>query len=112
MEGVKILAENKTLTMDSGGLILFFVVLGVVMMFIMFIDMIKSKSITSLNIIAKITIPCLMLASIATLCYFAFDFQNRYDVIIDKNVNYIEFMNKYEVIKQKGQIYTVIEKEN
>lgn len=35
----------------------------------------------------------------------------KYKVIIDDSVNYKDFANKYEVIKQEGQIYTIVDKE-
>ena len=33
-----------------------------------------------------------------------------YQVILDDNISYNEFVEKYEVIKQEGRIYTVYEK--
>lgn len=37
--------------------------------------------------------------------------QTQYKVILDDTVNYKEFTEKYEVIDQEGQIYTIIERE-
>ena len=37
--------------------------------------------------------------------------KTHYQVVIDKDVNFVEFTNKYEVIEQEGAIYTVVEKE-
>lgn len=36
----------------------------------------------------------------------------RYEVIIDDNVSYKEFTDKYTVIEQRGQIYVVEEKDS
>ena len=37
-------------------------------------------------------------------------YQTRYEVTISDEVNFNEFNSKYEVIEQKGLIYTIIEK--
>ena len=37
-------------------------------------------------------------------------YQTRYDVTIDDTVNFNEFTSKYEVVKQEGLIYTIVEK--
>lgn len=39
-------------------------------------------------------------------------YQTRYDVTIDYSVNFNEFTSKYEVVKQEGLIYTIVEKTN
>lgn len=39
-------------------------------------------------------------------------YQTRYEVIISDDVNFNEFSSKYEVVKQEGLIYTIIEKTN
>ena len=39
-------------------------------------------------------------------------YQTRYDVTIDDTVNFNEFTSKYEVVKQEGLIYTIVEKTN
>lgn len=35
----------------------------------------------------------------------------QYQVTIDNSVSYIDFTDKYKVIKQEGRIYTIIDKE-
>ena len=37
-------------------------------------------------------------------------YQTRYEVTISDDVNFNEFNSKYEVVTQKGLIYTIIEK--
>lgn len=37
-------------------------------------------------------------------------YQTRYEVTISDDVNFNEFNYKYEVVKQKGLIYTIVEK--
>ena len=37
-------------------------------------------------------------------------YQTRYEVTISDEVNFNEFNSKYEVVEQKGLIYTIIEK--
>ena len=44
------------------------------------------------------------------LCPEPVEFETRYEVSIDENVNMQEFMDKYEIIETRGSIYTVREK--
>ena len=37
-------------------------------------------------------------------------YQTRYDVTISDEVNFNEFNSKYEIVKQNGLIYTIVEK--
>ena len=37
-------------------------------------------------------------------------YQTRYEVIVNDEVNFNEFTSKYQVVKQEGLIYTIIEK--
>lgn len=37
-------------------------------------------------------------------------YQTRYEVTISDDVNFSEFKYKYEVVKQEGLIYTIVEK--
>lgn len=39
-------------------------------------------------------------------------YQTRYSVTLDDSVNFNEFTSKYEVVKQEGLIYTIVEKTN
>ena len=39
-------------------------------------------------------------------------YQKRYDVTISDDVNFNEFNSRYEVVKQNGLIYTIVEKTN
>lgn len=39
-------------------------------------------------------------------------YQTRYAVTLDDHVNFNEFTAKYEVVKQEGLIYTIVEKTN
>ena len=107
MEGVRVLAESEDLGVTSCIELVFFIVtVGILMVLIVIIG---EKLITSPGIIV---ITFLIFACVIILGYFTFDFKNQYDVTIDKNVSYIEFTQKYKIVKQKGQIYTVIDKED
>ena len=37
-------------------------------------------------------------------------YQTRYEVTVSNDVNFNEFTSKYQVVKQEGLIYTIIEK--
>ena len=53
----------------------------------------------------------LVLFGITTHKYFIKEPDTYYQVVLDENVSYLEFTEKYEVIEQNGQIYTIKEKE-
>lgn len=40
------------------------------------------------------------------------DYDYTYEVIVDDDVNFKEFCNRYEVLERRGNIYTVKEREN
>lgn len=53
----------------------------------------------------------LVLFGITTYKCFIKEPDTYYQVVLDENVSYLEFTEKYEVIEQNGQIYTIKEKE-
>ena len=54
---------------------------------------------------------CCMIASICGFIHLPENkYQTRYDVIISDDVNFNEFNSRYEVVKQNGLIYTIVEK--
>lgn len=56
------------------------------------------------------TLPC-MVASIHGFTHLPENkYQTRYEVTISNDVNFNEFNSKYQVVKQEGLIYTIIEK--
>lgn len=44
------------------------------------------------------------------MCRKPVEYETRYEVSINENVNMQEFMDKYEIIETRGSIYTVREK--
>ena len=50
---------------------------------------------------------CIFVLSVLFTFIFAHAQPTRYDVIVDDSVNHNEFIEKYNVIKVKGKIYTV-----
>lgn len=54
---------------------------------------------------------CCMVASICGFTHLPENkYQTRYEVTISNDVNFNEFNSKYQVVKQEGLIYTIIEK--
>lgn len=50
---------------------------------------------------------CIFVLSVLFTFIFACAQPTRYDVIVDDSVNYNEFIEKYNVIKVKGKVYTI-----
>lgn len=50
---------------------------------------------------------CVFILSVLFMFIFACAQPTRYDVIVDDSVNHNEFIEKYNVIKIKGKVYTV-----
>ena len=67
-------------------------------------------------------VPVLLLSLFTLACMFVSiygfthlpenKYQTRYEVTINDDVNFNEFTSKYEVVKQEGLIYTIVEKTN
>lgn len=54
---------------------------------------------------------CCMVASIYGFTHLPENkYQTRYEVTISDEVNFNEFTSKYQVVKQEGLIYTIVEK--
>ena len=67
-----------------------------------------SKTITAVVIISAMCFCCF----IYNLCNnFLVDKFNSYEITIDDSVSFNEFNAKYKVLKQDGQIFTVVERE-
>ena len=110
MEGVTILSTaTVTLGLSWGAAILIALVVFV-FMFILFSVLIVDEPIEYLFA----AVAAFLLTAIALIpLWISIDPTEvtDYKVIIDNSVKYVEFTEKYEVIDQEGEIYTIREKE-
>lgn len=74
----------------------------------------------SLKLLKDVVGPFVILVIFTLLCMFGSiygftllpenKYQTRYEVTISNDVNFNEFSSKYQVVKQEGLIYTIVEK--
>lgn len=84
---------------------------GIALIIYMLLDSKRIKdAVVPFLIVVIFTLPC-MVASIYRFTHLPENkYQTRYEVTISNDVNFNEFSSKYEVVKQEGLIYTVVEK--
>lgn len=63
------------------------------------------------SIICILIVGLLVLVIAVGLCVEYDTFHTEYEVTIDDSVGFNEFTNRYEIVSQDGDVYTVIEKE-
>ena len=88
-------------------------VAGIALIIYLLLDSKRIKDVVVPFVILVIsTLPC-MVASIHGFTHLPENkYQTRYEVTISNYVNFNEFTSKYQVVKQEGLIYTIIEKTN
>lgn len=121
MQGVEVLTQHTYAT--NGKIILTAICMVVGFLTLMFgimalVDAIKESNV---DYTKKDGTTAAILLSIAAFCIsivFGISFGDimynaqveEYQVTIDENVSMVEFMEKYEILKQDGKIYTITEK--
>ena len=112
IEGITVLSQHTVGDKPNiiFGIWLCFIV--IILTFLTFVAIIKVKDI-NLDIFASI----LLMISIIACGLFINDYVNadssvQYKVTIDDKVSFKEFSEKYEIIDQDREIYTIVKKEN
>lgn len=106
MEGVTILNQYTNTTVFW----IFLVILGVSIIIMLITYAFGSKFLKHLKIITYICIGLLFIGLIGSVFSLPIHPTVYYEVSISDEVHMKDFMNKYEVVKQKGQIYTIKER--
>ena len=108
MEGVNILNIIESNFIPGG---VFLLVLGgllavssVVCIIIAILD--APPEFIALGTVTGLIALIMIVGGIDILCHS----KTKYEVTIDDSVNFTEFVNKYEVVEQRGQIYVVTER--
>lgn len=114
INGVTILATNIVTTTNPILNIIFIallVIAGLGLLFIFIGITTNCAGISEIGLISLITAFILMVICIPINIATRVPDYNIYEVILDDSVSINEFMNTYEVLEQRGQIYVVKEKE-
>lgn len=117
LKGITILNSYDIITPEWGDTlfpaIVFSIVtvVGIALIIYLLLDSKRIKdAVVPLIILVICTLPC-MVASIYGFTHLPENkYQTRYEVTISDEVNFNEFNFKYEIVTQKGLIYTIIEK--
>lgn len=107
MEGVTILSAATVALGLSWGVV-FFVAFGAGLLACLLMTLQEEDGISTAIISVIVAIVIFILG--AFLIGVDTTEVTEYKVIIDDSVSYVEFMEKYEVIDQEGEIYTVRER--
>ena len=112
INGVTVLATN-VVTMTNPILtiiaIAFVIIAGLGLLFILFGSITDCLGIIVTGFITIITAFIILIICIPIDAATQVPAYNTYEVIIDDSVSINEFMNTYEVLEQRGQIYVVKE---
>lgn len=112
IDGVTVLASEVVMTSCAGMDIMFYIFLGLIIMG--FLSFLIGATANSLRFIQTgvIMLGCSFILFVISLPIDAVtqipDY-TKYEVILDNSVSMNEFMNTYEVLEQRGQIYVVKE---
>lgn len=111
MEGITILNSYEYLTNFS-----------IIFALIMLCALLFSASVLTLFALVKygfytckglvFLVACIAFTIICSFCIPEKKYETLYQVTIDDSVSMAEFTSKYEVVKQEGSLYTIIEKTN
>jgi ABC-type uncharacterized transport system permease subunit len=110
LEGITILNEFTTNTFNAnaffwGFLISVFVEL-VVCIFFAFL----AEDMSWMAISVALVIPSILIGGFCGDCLFAIE-ETQYQVLISEEVSMTEFNERYKIVDQEGQIFTIREKE-
>lgn len=110
MNGITVLSQETVSTLPAAIILGVLCLLLFIVCFVLAVLMFRDGA-------AGAAIPFVLLTAIAgfllTICIIhAFDPpETTYKVIIDESVSFQEFQERYEIIDQEGQIYTIKEKD-
>lgn len=108
MEGVRILNEISPMSVGIWVVIGLFLVIGVVTLTFSFVTRDLDKG-DRIGIILVSLLPFIF----AIILFFQkYNSPMKYEAIIDDNVKISEFEKKYEIVKQRGDIYVIKERES
>ena len=110
--GIEVLNEYEYTIANAGMSVLWTIFFSAILLIALFHDIISEDSLSGL-----ITNVFAVVMSMFSLIYmfnvkgFETRIETRYDVTISDEVKLTEFNEKYEIIEQKGKIYTIKEKD-
>lgn len=108
MEGVRILNEIGPMSVGIWVVIGLFLVIGVVTLTLSFVTRDLDKG-DRIGIILVSLLPFIFAIILFSQKYNS---PMKYEAIIDDNVKISEFEKKYEIVKQRGDIYVIKERES
>lgn len=116
LKGITVLNTYDIITPewnDKIFLAVFLSIVGIVLIIYLLLDSKRTKDEFVLSVIVILFTLFCMVASIYEFTHLPENkYQTRYEVTISDDVNFNEFNSKYQVVKQEGLIYTIVEKTN
>lgn len=110
MEGVTVLAESSGMPL---GLRIFLIALAVALYVIFVIMVVFAFKDEDRGWVGVGAVPLMIALALTVMisCEFYKDSHKTYKVIVDDNVSFNDFIEKYVIVDQDGQIYEVRERE-
>lgn len=110
--GIEVLNEYEYTIGDTGLSVFWTICFGAILLIALFHAIISEDSLSgSITTSFAIVMSSLVLIYIFNVNGFETKIETRYDVTISDEVKLTEFNEKYEIIEQKGKIYTIREKD-
>ena len=109
LEGITILNEFTTNAFSADAFMWGFLISAVVNLGVCVILTCLTEDISWMAICLALLIPCILIGVACGDCFFAAE-ETQYKVLISEEVSMTEFNERYEIVDQEGQIFTIKEK--
>lgn len=109
MDGVTILNTVEKCGFSIWGLIIFVLLCAVSIFLLLYLFIRSLMDGNSEAFLVCMTIVCGVVAALVGCALWGPTY-SEYKVIVDESVSFKEFTDKYEVVGQEGEIYTVVER--
>jgi hypothetical protein len=110
LEGITILNEFTTNVFNANAFIWGFLISVFVELVVCIVLGCRTEDMVWMAISVALVIPCVLIGGFCGDCLFANE-ETQYQVLINEEVSMTEFNERYEIVDQEGQIFTIREKE-
>ena len=111
LEGITILNEFTQNVFNADAFLWGFLISAFVESVVCIILACRTEDMSWMAICMALLIPCLFIGAACGDCFFTNE-ETQYQVLISEDVSMTEFNERYEIVDQEGQIFTIREKEN
>ena len=110
LEGITVLNELTANVFNANTFVLGFLISVFVELAICVVLALSTEDMSWMVISIVLIIPSALIGAACGDCFFAAE-ETRYQVLFSEEVSMTEFNERYEIVDQEGQIFTIREKE-